>query len=378
MRIHNNRSYLMTYLKNFYGLKVQRKYVIFMVDDYGNVRVDSKKARERMDKEGLKCYDRFDIYDTMETREDLEILYEALSSVKDSNGRNAVFSPLAVPCNINFEQIAEEGYEQYRYEFLPETFMKLASLQPKAFTGAWDLWKEGINNGLMVPRFHGREHLNIKVFNEKLKIKDKEILTVLKNRSYTSISSTGYKTIGYTGAFHFWDPKENQAFKKIIKTGLDAFEKVFGYRATTFNAPAGNESSTIYPYLKKGGIQIIEVPFIKKEHLGFGKYRMKLYYTGNKDNNKLLFSIRNVIFEPTANYSIDWVSYALKQIEIAFRLKKPAIISSHRVNFCGHIDPKNRQKGINALKMLLKKIVSKWPEVEFTSMDKIFGINGVD
>jgi hypothetical protein len=57
----------------------------------------------------------------------------------------------------------------------------------------------------------------------------------------------------------------------------------------------------------------------------------------------------------------------MKQIETAFFWNKPAIISSHRVNFCGHIDPKNREIGLSALKELLQKIVKKWPDVEFMS-----------
>ena len=81
--------------------------------------------------------------------------------------------------------------------------------------------------------------------------------------------------------------------------------------------------------------------------------------------------VRNVVFEPTEDRGIDWIGYTLKQIEIAFRLKRPAIISSHRVNFCGHIDPANREKGLNALKNLLQEIVKKWPDVEFMAADEL-------
>ena len=81
----------------------------------------------------------------------------------------------------------------------------------------------------------------------------------------------------------------------------------------------------------------------------------------------MTYQVRNVVFEPTNEIGFDWVNYSLKQVEAAFRWNRPSIISSHRVNFCGHIDPKNRETGINALKKLLKKIVKKWPDVEFMS-----------
>ena len=81
--------------------------------------------------------------------------------------------------------------------------------------------------------------------------------------------------------------------------------------------------------------------------------------------------VRNVVFEPTEDRGIDWVSFTMKQIETAFRWNKPAIISSHRVNFCGHIDTQNREKGLAALKNLLQEIVKKWPNVEFMSADEL-------
>ena len=59
------------------------------------------------------------------------------------------------------------------------------------------------------------------------------------------------------------------------------------------------------------------------------------------------------------------------QVEAAFRMNKPANISSHRVNFCGHIDPKNRALGLNALSELLHRIVKCWSDVEFISADEL-------
>lgn len=53
------------------------------------------------------------------------------------------------------------------------------------------------------------------------------------------------------------------------------------------------------------------------------------------------------------------------QIEIAFRLKKPAHIGGHRVNYSGHIEPSSREFGLSQLKILLKEIVKEWPDVEF-------------
>jgi hypothetical protein len=362
----NIKQDVANHLKNIYGWKTKRKVVVISVDDYGNVRLDSKKAREQMDKQGLKVLSHFDALDSLETREDLENLYEVLSSVKDKNGSHAIFTPFALPCNINFEAIAENGFQDYVYELLPETYKKLTEIDSNSYEGTWKLWNEGIEKGLMKPQFHGREHFNLKVFNEKLKQGDHELITALKNRSYTSISNTGYSTISYTAAFEFDKFIENNDFESIIKDGLKRFEEVYGYKSLHFNPPGGREHPVIHKYLKKNGVKYLDTQFIKHEHQGEEKWKRIINHTGKRNNLGMTYLVRNIVFEPTMK-GTDWVDFSMKQIETAFLWNKPAIISSHRVNFCGHIDPKNREIGLAALKELLQKIVKKWPDVEFMS-----------
>jgi len=365
------KQQLLNNIKNIYGWKTKRKIIVISVDDYGNVRLDSNLARKVMNNAGLRVLTRFDAYDTLETKEDLLMLYDALDSVKDKQGRGAVFTPFAMPCNIDFEAMAANNYKSYTYELLPVTYKKLESKDPEAYAGTWALWQEGVDKGFLKPQFHGREHLNLKVFEEKLAQKDKEVLTSLSNRSYTSISSSGYPTIGVTAAFEFSEIRENDRFEEIITDGLNQFEKVYGYRSTHFNPPGGREHPAIHQYLKDGGVQYLDTPLIKQEHQGDGKYKKVLNYTGKKNHLGMTFQVRNVVFEPTHDRGFDWVNYALKQIETAFFWNRPAIISSHRVNFCGHIDEKNRGKGIFALKELLRKITLKWPDIEFMSSEEL-------
>jgi len=61
----------------------------------------------------------------------------------------------------------------------------------------------------------------------------------------------------------------------------------------------------------------------------------------------------------------------LNQVAAAFRWHKPAIISSHRVNFAGHIDPHNREFGLDALRRLLGGIIERWPDAHFISADAL-------
>ena len=369
--INSIKENLILNIKNLFGWKTKRKIVVFSVDDYGNVRVDSKQARTNMDAAGMKIFSRFDLLDTLETKQDLEQLYAVLDSVKDKNGRPAVFTPFALPCNIDFEKMAAENYGQYHYEMLPVTYEKLSKLQPEAYQNAWNLWKDGIAKGFLKPQFHGREHLNLAIFNDKLQHKDPELLTALKNRSFTSISDEAYPTMSSTAAFDFWDVKENENFTSIIADGLDCFAKVYGYKSDYFTPPVYSIHDSLFKTLKENGIKYIDLGLVRKAHLGQNQYKSEFNYIGKKTNGRLTTIVRNVVFEPTEDRGIDWVAFTMKQIEAAFRWNKPAIISSHRVNFCGHIDPMNREKGLSALKKLLEEITRKWPEVEFMAADEL-------
>lgn len=368
MRIKNIvRNFVWDNLKNVRGTRTNKKYIAFAVDDYGNVRVDSKVARSEMNNKGLRIHNIFDAYDSLETAQDLEMLFEVLHSVKDSNGHPAIFTPFALPCNLNFEHIIESNFDSFQIETLPETYKKL---DQSKYSKTWELWKEGINGGYFVPAFHGREHLNLKLFIEKLKCKDRDLVISIYNRSLSSITSDRYPTISYTAAFDFWHISDNYELENIIESGVNYFEKVFGFKTSHFNAPGGRENIILHRKLADVGIRFIDSPIIKREHQGEGKYLTRFNYLGKNTKYGQKICVRNCVFEPASNKT-DSINLVLKQIERAFLWNKPAIISSHRVNFCGNISEENRKNSLVELSTLLKMIVRKWPDVEFINSSKL-------
>jgi len=348
-------------IKNSFGWSTNRKIVVFTVDDYGSVRMSSKAAREDLRARGLKIDNsKFDMFDALEDDNDLAQLFETLTLVKDITNRSAVFTAMSLPANPNFDKMRKEGYVEYKYELLTETWNKLAG-----YEGVGSMWKEGIEKRLICPQFHGREHLNVKVLMELLQIRDKETIACFENNSFGAISTKLYSTISNVAAFEFDKFEENVSLMQIAGDGLNAFEKVFGYRARHFAAPGAREHTCLAETLKKGGIEYLDSDMRKKEHQGNGKYKRSIDYTGKRNNLDQVYLVRNCVFEPNPFDTIDWVNYALQQIEIAFKWNKPANISTHRVNFSGHIEPSNRDNGLFMLKKLLKAIVTRWPDVEF-------------
>ena len=50
---------------------------------------------------------------------------------------------------------------------------------------------------------------------------------------------------------------------------------------------------------------------------------------------------------------------------MAFLMRKPAIVSTHRINYVGYIDEGNRDRTLKLLRQLLTAVLRRWPDVEF-------------
>lgn len=362
---------LLDNLKNIAGFRSSEKLVVFSVDDYGNVRLDSKMARERMAAAGLNLRGQFDRFDTLETRQDLEALFAVLASVTDASDRSAVFTPYALCANPDFDAMLSAA-PRYQYEPLPRTFERLAATQPQAYDGAWALWQEGMRLGLLSPQFHGREHLNVELIERKRRAGDQALTINLENRSMAGLGQEPtLPGVSYTHAFGLWDRHEIELHREIITDGLKLFEEVFGFRPHTFTPPAQKLHPDLYPFVESQGVIAIDKPLYCVRRLDRGSSVREFNALGQRQGQGHLSIVRNVVFEPTNDPAFDAVGLALNQVEAAFRWHKPAIISSHRVNFSGHIDPENRKLGLGALRRLLQGIVQRWPDARFIGVDEL-------
>jgi hypothetical protein len=363
-------QFIKNHLKNFGGWTSQRKIVCFAVDDYGNIRIHDKKSLETLIKNGLKKSNRFDVLDSLCTREDYQKLYEVLDSVKDKNNKPANFTTYALSANIDFKNVLK-NWDKFEYELLPETYQKLGE-NNEQYKGTWDVVLEGIKSKFIKPQFHGREHLNVPLFEYHIKQNTDFFRINLENNSYAGIpKNPKTPTVSFSQSFSFWDENEVDRQLEIIKDGLKVFEEVYGYPTTTFTPPALQLHPKLYDKIEKLGIKSIDKPRKIRRHLGKNTFISESNKLGFQKNEKHVTVIRNVMFEPMSKSHSNWVDFTFAQIEAAFRTKKPAIISSHRVNFCGNINPDNRDKGLVMLKDLLKKITDKYSDVEFMSVDEL-------
>lgn len=356
---------LRSYVKNLFGPKTSKKIVVFSVDDYGTQRTSSSDLLIKLKNIGVSSFNRFDLYDSLETADDLELLFDVLTSVKDSRGSYAKFTPMALCANPNFTEMKKRHYSEYVYETLPDTYKKI-----QGNTRTLDLIKEGVRTGIFVPQFHGREHMNLNLMMNLLRSGDKCIITNFENNSYSAIHSSTTNLLS-TAAFDFESLAEIEMLEKIIVDGLNLFEKVYGYRAIHFSAPGKRESLKFASVLKKSGIKLLDSDFIRRDPT---KKICSIHYTGKENLYGQRYVVRNVVFEPMAGFVSDPIDIALKEIDVAFKMHKIANISSHRVNFSGGISKRYRDDGLKQLLILLKRIVHLYPDVEFRNTDCILDL----
>lgn len=168
------------------------------------------------------------------------------------------------------------------------------------------------------------------------------------------------------------DPSEIPQLNNILSDGLRVFRETFGYSSTSFIAPCYTWDSAIERQLSEDGIKYIQggmYQYVPRG--GFENYSRKYHWLGERNKDRLLYLTRNCFFEPSLVQKTDWVDYTLSSIQSAFRWNKPAIISSHRINFIGYLHESNRQRNLKMLSDLLSMTLKKWPDIEFMTSDQL-------
>jgi len=365
-------------LLNIPGWRTNHKIVVIESDDWGSIRMASKEAYLHFLKKGYpvdKCpYNR---YDALESNGDLENLFEVLASVKDIHGNPAVLTANCVTANPDFEKIKANDFQEYFYEPFTETLK-----QYPCHDRVYHLYKEGIRHKLIKPQFHGREHLNVARWMKDLQAKKKVAHDAFEMKMF-SIHKIGCpeNRNEYMDALYFETPAEKERLKQSVAEGALIFEKTWGFLSKSFIAPSYIWDDVIETVLNRNGVDYIQGVAVQRipEKQSPDGYSSKYHFQGQRNSFGQRYLIRNVFFEPTQLPGFDWVSDCMNRIKIAFRWHKPAIISTHRLNYIGCLDPANTTRSLPLFARLLMKIIKNWPDVEFMSSDQLGNLmNGVN
>jgi hypothetical protein len=348
-------------LSNFFGWKTNRKIVVIESDDWGSVRIKSKDAYERMLDAGLELqYSNFTQFDTLESNTDLEALFNLLKNHKDSTGRHPVITPMCVVANPDFDKIKWHGFQEYFYEAFTETCKKYPE-----HDRVHSLWLQGISERLFVPQLHGREHLNVARWIKALKEGEEGLHLAFENQSFGASYHKGKLLSEHLAAFDPISALDIPPLHQVAREAGKLFEELCGYKPKHFIASNRPEPRKLEKTLKEIGILYLTRYKLQRYPLGDGKFEKQFNWLGKRNVYGQIYLTRNAGFEPSDHNSFNAIYSCLNDINIAFKWNKPAVISSHRVNYVGSISVENRESGLKKLDTLLHSIIRLWPDVEF-------------
>lgn len=370
-----SNKYWRYYSKVAHGLmlmknkQINRHVVVFESDDWGSVRMPSLNALNRLLKRGVRLVgpESYDRVDTLASNDDLEILMDVLSSVKDLNNNPAKITFNCCIANPDFDKIRESGFKEYHYELFTETLKKY-----NHHDRAFDLWKEGMRHKVFMPQFHGREHLNPQKWLRYLQAGDKDTVAAFDEGCFSVFVSKVNGSSSFLEAFGIESVKECDFVKKSIVEGLNLFEEIFGFRSESIISPCYVWDDYIEEIAAEYGVRFIQGSYIQSHspwQRSKGK-RISGHYNGERNSLGQYYSVRNCSFEPTQN-SADNADHCMAAIKKAFECHLPAVVSCHRLNFIGDLDKSNRDNNLHEFGVLLKMIVKNYPDVEFLSSDEL-------
>lgn len=346
---------------NMPGWRTKRKILVIESDDWGSIRMANADSNERLKEAGVKIDTNYFLkYDTLESKEDLELLFQTLISFRDSKGENLKISPISLVANPNFKKIKDSGFKEYSYFNLAQTYQHVH--KDARIIETWK--KEGIDKGIFVPQFHGREHLNpLKWFEVLQKNINSEMIAfedgVLLGEKHNFLPGSK----GYMAAFEWHSPKQKQFVLDMIVDGTRLFEETFGFKSVSFASSQAIQNQESNLTLLECGVEFHQLGqyFEPQED---NTLRMKNKFWGAKNEVGQTYWRRNARFEPSKGGQ-NWVNSCFEEISTAFLWGKPAVISSHRVNYVGGMSGKKRIRNLELLSELVQKVQMKWPEVEF-------------
>jgi hypothetical protein len=305
------------------------------------------------------AYNRFD---ALESDSDITGLFEVLGSVKDRMGMPAVITANWIAANPDFDRIRSSGFMEYFWEESTTT------LQNYPGSGkVVELQRKGIEEGLFYPQFHGREHVHVLPWMEEIAKVDgparqafDQRMISFNNRQVPSCEAD------FMDAYNALNSDDLTLSCNAIKEGAKLFEKTWGFTSKTTIPPCYYWHAEHEIILANEGVELIQGIAVQKSPvIGQRKWRKKYHWTGQRNTKNQFYSRRNIFFEPSLTGSTQLVEHVLSAIDRSFKNGQPAIISSHRLNYTGTINPTNRADNLKLLKDLLKQIVQRHPDIEF-------------
>ena len=176
---------------------------------------------------------RYEQFDSPESNEDVEILFDALLKFKDSRGNYPVITANNIVGNPDFDKIRNSEYKEYYYEPFAVTYKSYPN-----HDRVLELLKKGLSNGLFKPQFHGRDHVNVAAWLSALQTNDKNVHLAFSEKMISFYSDTYIDPKRqYMDVLHYKTKNEKVYVMNSLIEGLRLFKQIWGFDSKSFIAP---------------------------------------------------------------------------------------------------------------------------------------------
>ena len=361
------KNYLSALDLRIKSTKIEKKVVVFESDDWGSIRMPLHINNFDFQKLGINLernvYTKFDI---LESESDVFELLKVLKKYTDFKGNHPKITLNYVVGNPDFEKIKSDNYKNYYFEEFPITYQRY---YPNNNT--LNLVKKATEENLVLPQFHGREHVNASYWLQCLNEKDPVFLKAFENSFYGITPDIYSKSVrNIQAVFDFRNDAEYEFSANSLKEGLFIFEKIFKFKSKSIIPNNYIWHPSFNSTLVNCGIEFIQggkkvlLPLRKNEI----KRRTITRGNGKYESNKLISLVRNIGFEPSfveENHKKKLIIETVQNCKIAFSLGIPAVISIHRINFVSGKNNSNRTENLILFENLLQLLIEQIPDIEF-------------
>lgn len=328
--------------------------IVFESDDWGAC----ESAATAKDAETiLRLYRHFGnhsdkpIISTLENPAQLEKLYRTLEKFRGVDGIPPVFTAFVILGNPDFEKIRANGFT--RYEDIGIDLGVPCGWEHGDIVAKW---REGFERGIFHPEFHSTlHHTSPHLWLQRLREKGPkgELARAL-------FDLRCYSQGEHLPEYHGMNLKEQYQW---VKTGIDRFEKIFGFVPdAAITSDAFPETEIVWSLC---GINVI---CLKNCRSNTGEtvvyatkpWNMQDVYAniGDYDEMKdVVYMTRNAFFEsgmaPSWNDSVEEVLTVVKRNIDKF--SEPSIISTHRINYVS-LDDEIMERRLSELEKLLHRL----------------------
>lgn len=355
------------YWLNFPGKSIDKKIIVFESDDWGSLRIRSNQTYNTLIASGIElAKNPYNKFDSLETETDFLCLFDVLRKFVDYKGSHPKFTANFIMGNPDFDKIEDSSFTEYYFE----TFLESYKSNPKSKNN-WNILEDGIKEKLFKPQFHAREHLNVQTWMKLLQQKEPRVLAAFKEKVFSLDIKCGVRD-NLMAAYDFSSEEEKDFIDKSIIEGLDIFKSIFKENSASMIAPCnvwGEHVEKVASNMNVRYLQSLRGRNIPQ--INHNEYLRSFPSMGSGNDFGQRYFVRNAYFEPSTKSNYDWVESALNKIEASFTMKKPAIISTHRLNYIGSLNEENREVNLKMLENLLSKILVRWNDVEFMSTDEL-------